>query len=77
MKIGFGAFKYTNLCSLVIEQDTSICRLLGTDAFSETPISNGTGFIYVPDSLVDAYKAETNWSTFADQIKPLSEYSQD
>lgn len=29
--------------------------------------------IYVPDSAVDAYKIATNWSEFADKIKPLSE----
>ena len=32
------------------------------------------GCIYVPDDLVDTYKAASNWSTFADCIKPLSEY---
>lgn len=34
---------------------------------------NGTN-IYVPDESVDAYKSATNWSAYADQIKPLSEY---
>lgn len=32
--------------------------------------------IYVPDSSVEAYKAATNWSTYADRIKPLSEYAE-
>ena len=32
------------------------------------------GKLYVPDSSVDAYKAATNWSQYADIIKPLSEY---
>lgn len=31
--------------------------------------------IYVPDASVEAYKAATNWSTYADNIKPLSEYT--
>ena len=30
-------------------------------------------FFYVPDDLVDSYKEATNWSTYADQIKPISE----
>ena len=30
--------------------------------------------IYVPDASVEAYKAAANWSTYADRIKPLSEY---
>ena len=32
------------------------------------------GAIYVPDDKVEALKVATNWSTFADIIKPLSEY---
>ena len=49
--------------------------LLGTDVFVDTPIANGTGFIYVRDALVDSYKTDENWSTWASQIKPLSEYT--
>ena len=30
--------------------------------------------VYVPDDLVDAFKAATNWSAFGDRIKPLSTY---
>ena len=32
------------------------------------------GELYVPDASVDAYKAATNWSRYADIIKPLSGY---
>ena len=35
-------------------------------------IENGVN-IYVPDDLVDTYKTATNWSNFADKIKPISE----
>ena len=30
--------------------------------------------IYVPDASVGAYKTASNWSSYADRIKPLSEY---
>lgn len=30
---------------------------------------------YVPDEVVDVYKAATGWTGFASQIKPLSEYN--
>lgn len=30
--------------------------------------------IYVPDASVDAYKAADVWSTYADRIRPISEY---
>ena len=32
-------------------------------------------YFYVPDNLVDSYKAATNWSTYANQIRPISELS--
>ena len=32
-------------------------------------------YFYVPDDLVEDYKAATNWSVYADQIKPISELS--
>lgn len=62
------------LDTLIINQDKCICSLGGTQAFRGSKIDNGEGFIYVPDNLVEEYKTATNWSIFADQIKPLSEY---
>lgn len=50
-----------------------LCSLGNKNSFNNTPIASGTGFIYVPDNLVEQYKAATNWSTFANQIKPISE----
>jgi hypothetical protein len=43
------------------------------NVFSSSAIANGTGFVYVPDNLVEKYKTATNWSTYASQIKPMSE----
>lgn len=43
--------------------------------FNNTPIASGTGFIYVPDNLVNNYKTMSGWSTYANAIKPLSEYT--
>ncbi len=34
-----------------------------------------TASIYVPDESLSIYKSATNWSKFASQIKPLSEYT--
>lgn len=72
--IGAMAFQdCASLSSVVIEQTARLCTLAATTAFAGTPIASGTGFIYVPDTLVDEYKTVTNWSTYASQIKPLSE----
>lgn len=64
-------FAKSGLTTLVIRGDAS--TLVNVNALSLTPIADGTGYIYVPDDLVDRYKTATNWSTYADQIKPLSE----
>lgn len=57
----------------LILRGTEMSRLGNKNCFTGTPIASGTGYIYVPDNLVDSYKSSTNWSTYADQIKPLSE----
>lgn len=62
------------LHTIVISQSNSVCTLSNINAFSNTLIAAGSGFIYVPDNLVDSYKTATNWSVYANQIKPLSEY---
>ena len=57
----------------VIIRTEAVCKLNSVDAFNNTGIAKGTGFVYVPDNLVDSYKTAANWSTYASQIKPLSE----
>lgn len=70
--IGSMCFFMSGLTALILGAP-NVCTLANTNAFQNTPIAKGTGYIYVPDDLVDAYKGATNWSTFADQIKGLSE----
>ena len=75
--IGNSAFYgCSKLTSVVLRKTDTICELSGTSVFNNTPIKSGTGYIYVPDALVDQYKAATNWSTYAANIKPLSEYTE-
>lgn len=58
----------------LILRNSSVCTLANsTNTFTNTKIAAGTGHIYVPDNLVDSYKTATNWVTFANQIKPISE----
>ena len=74
--IGAMSFFMTKLDTLIIHTP-SVCTLANTNVFDSTPIKSGTGYIYVPDDLVDAYKGATNWSTYASQIKGLSELPQE
>lgn len=68
--IGIQAFQSTNLNSIVLGS-TSVCSLSLNTAFEDTPIASGTGSIYVPASLVDAYKSAENWSYFSTRIFPI------
>ena len=64
-----GFYNCSALVTLII-RTASVCALANTSAFSGcSKLAN----IYVPDTLVDSYKAATNWTTYADKIKPLSE----
>lgn len=62
-----------NLKTVIINNTSSVCSLVNVSSFTSSGISSGTGYIYVPDNLVDSYKGATNWSTYASQIKGLSE----
>ncbi len=48
---------------------SKVCTLGGTNSFQFTSLQA----VYVPDALVDEYKAATNWTAYASYIKPLSE----
>ena len=62
----------SNLSAIIINKD--IPAAIEASSFNNTPIAKGTGYIYVPDAAVDAYKGAVNWSSFAARIKPISEY---
>lgn len=57
------------LNAVVLGNTAGVVTLSNTNAFYNSP----NAIIYVPDALVDSYKAATNWSTYADRIKGISE----
>lgn len=62
----------TSFETLII-RTPSVCVISDISvALRGSKISAGTGYIYVPDNLVDSYKAATNWVALANQIKPIS-----
>lgn len=74
MSIAEGLFmNSSNLEKIILRNTYKVVSLSNINAFTGTKIANGEGYIYVPDNYVDSYKSATNWSTFAEQIKPLSE----
>ena len=62
----------TSLETLII-RTPSVCVISDISvALRGSKIASGTGYIYVPDNLVDSYKTATNWVALANQIKPIS-----
>ena len=66
----------TKLTALILRKQT-MCTLNNTNAFTGTPIASGTGYIYVPGALLDSYKADSKWSTYANQFRRLEDYTVD
>ena len=60
----------TNLNTIFYNCSARVCTLGNSNAFSGTGITSSTGSIFVPVSLVDAYKSATNWTYFSNVIKP-------
>lgn len=52
-------------------------HLEGTVNATYNPDGLADGYIYVPRSMVDTLKSATNWSTYADQIRALEDYTVD
>ena len=73
-QIYFGAKAISSVSAFerLIIRNNSVATLASSNSLNVGASLTG---IYVPDSLVDSYKAATNWSAYADKIKPLSEYT--
>lgn len=72
--ISGNAFYKSGLETLVLRTN-GVCTLENTTTvFTDTPIEEGTGFIYVPANLVEQYRQATNWSTYASQIRAIEDY---
>ena len=79
------AYNCYSLTKLIIRNMDDYIPFLYSNSFTNCYHFNGTtnatynpdglkdGRIYVPDDKVDSLKRETNWSTYADIIVPLSE----
>lgn len=63
----------TALTALIL-RGPDIATLSSTNALTSTPIAAGTGYVYVPDSLVNSYKAASGWSNYAAQFRAIEDY---
>lgn len=76
--IGGNAFNGDSaLVAVLLRSTATVAVLTSSNAFANTPIASGTGYIYVPSALVSGYQAATNWSTYAAQFRALEDYTVD
>ena len=65
----------TSLNTFILSGNTvASMTAAATDVFKNTPIIQGTGYVYVPSALLDQYKTATNWAAIADQIRAIEDY---
>ena len=69
--------------TLVLRKTSGMCVLSNVNAFANSPIASGNGYVYVPraflsdtDSTND-YRRATNWSTYAAQFRVLEDWTVD
>ena len=58
----------------VILRNTSRATLSNINAFNNTPVASGDGYIYVPKSLVSSYQTASNWSVFSSKFRAIEDY---
>lgn len=73
-----GVFSNCSKLTTLVLNYSSVATLNNVGAFKNTPMSASSytgafGSIYVPASLVNAYKSATNWVTYADRITAIVE----
>ena len=71
--ISNAAFYGCKSLSALILAGPIVCSLGSSNALTQTPIASGTGYIYVPTSLVASYQAAVNWSYFSGRISAIED----
>ena len=69
-------FELTNMVYLttLIFRHESVYNGFNYMNIDNTPIAKGTGYIYVPASMVSAYKSDSFWKTYSSQIRAIEDY---
>ena len=73
-EIGHYVFLNNARLETVILRFDGVATLKDRNAFGNTPIEKGTGYIYVPKALMEQYKTATNWVAYAAQIRAIEDY---
>ena len=73
--IGTYAFQGCSSLEIVVVPCLNIPHRVSETAFYNN--SSSGRYFYVPDEMVEEYKAATNWSAYKSRIKPISELKED
>lgn len=63
-----------NLVTVVLPYEGVVTIPTSNSPFQDSGVSAGTGYVYVPSAQVEAYKANSAWSTYANQIRAIEDY---
>lgn len=63
----------TNLETLILA-GSAMATLGDAASLSGTKIAKGTGYIYVPNSLIATYQADAKWRTYSAQFRAIEDY---
>ena len=68
----YAFYNCSSLSALVLAGSVR-CSLDNSATFSGTPIASGTGYVYVPASLVASYQEYGRWSYFSTRISAIED----
>lgn len=71
--IGNSAFSGCRTLSTIYLGNSTVCTIGSRTFYGGCPISSRNGSIYVPSSLVEAYKSAQHWSSLSTIILPIPE----
>lgn len=73
--IGYKSFfNCTSLVVVILRDTTTVCTV---ESSMDPLFSNDSVYIYVPSTLLDSYKSDTNWSAYASKFRALEDYTVD
>lgn len=73
----YGSWIFSGCSSLetvILRKTSGICKLDNASVFGSTPITKGTGYVYVPSALIADYEADPVWTEVGAQFRAIEDY---
>ena len=77
VRITNNAFNKCGALTVLILRVNQVVQVAGSTTFTNSGLVNGAGYIYVPAAQIEAYRADSSWSTYGVQFRALEEYTLD